>query len=343
MSAQDRASCGAPAVAGNVPSGNPDVIAAGGRVFFDSADALTSDDLDGVSDVYSFDPASCDVTNLSAGLAGPASDPEGSDDGRFVAFEAGAQIVLLDRTTSALLPLGEGRDPSLSADGSKLAYMADVEGVSQVFLVELEDGAPGAPIAVSVIGDEFFAAGAGASSVANGARTAFESPPGEVDSDVFVRNVAGAATLQANRLPTSEDVCSASPCGAFAPSISDDGRFVAYVLAGVAAVDEILVQDLVTGSLTPLTRMAGADGHSLEPSLGASGDFVALTSFASALAASRARQSRTSSSRPRWIPARIAARCSACSTSRPAARARARRRSRRSPSRRAPRSRATWR
>jgi len=98
-----------------------------------------------------------------------------------------------------------------------------------------------------------------------------------------VRNVAGAATLQANRLPTDENVCSTSPCGAFSPSISDDGRFVAYVLSGLAPVNEILVQDLATGSITPLTRMAGANGHSLEPSLGGSGDFVALTSFASQL------------------------------------------------------------
>jgi hypothetical protein len=58
---------------------------------------------------------------------------------------------------------------------------------------------------------------------------------------------------------------------------------VPTVSAGLTSVDEIMVQDLATGSITPLTRMAGADGHSLEPSLGASGDFVALTSFASQL------------------------------------------------------------
>ena len=285
VSVLDRSSCSDPAVASDEPSGNPDVTVAGRLVFFDSAASLTGDDLDGVSDVYAYDPATCDVVNLSAGLQAPASDPTSSDDGRFVAFETGVgpQIALLDRTTNALLQLGAGRDPSLSADGSKLVYGADVAGVSQVFLVDLASGTPSAPIAVSVIDGGFFAEGAGSPSVANGAETVFQTPPDDPDGEIFVRDVAGAVTIPAGHLPTGESVCTSSPCGAFSPSISDDGRFVAYVLVGLAAFDEILVQDLATGSITPLTRMAGADGHSLEPSLGASGDFVALTSFASQL------------------------------------------------------------
>jgi hypothetical protein len=283
VSGLDRSSCAQSAVASGEPSGNPDVTQAGRFVLFDSAAALTGDDQDGVSDVYLYDPATCDVVNLSAGLSAPASHPSSSDDATKVAFETGAGLALLNRTTGTLLQLGPGRDPSLSADGSKLVYTADVAGVSQVFLVDLSGGAPSAPIPVSVLGENFFAAGAGEPSVANGAETAFQTPPVGADTEIFVRRVAQAATLHASRLPTGENLCDQSPCGAFSPSISDDGRFVAYVVSGLAAVDEILVQDLVTGSLTPLTRMAGADADSLEPSLGASGDFVALTSFASQL------------------------------------------------------------
>jgi hypothetical protein len=285
VSAHDRAGCGAPAVANDEPSGNPDVTGAGARVLFDSAARLSGDDFDSGSDVYVYDAASCDVSNLSATLEQPASDPSGSDDGRFVAFETGdgPDITLLDRTTHVLHELGPGRDPNLSADGSKLVYTADVEAVSQVFLVEIANGVPGAPILVSVLDGASFEAGAGAASVANGAETAFESPLGDENSKLYLRDLVSDATLQASRLPTGEDLCTSSPCGAFSPSLSDDGRFVAYVVSGLTPVDEVLVQDLVSGSITPLTRMAGADGHSLEPSLGDAGDFVALTSFASQL------------------------------------------------------------
>jgi cysteine-rich repeat protein len=281
----DRSSCDEPSAASDQPSGNPDVTQLGQEVFFDSAARLTSDDLDGGSDVYVYDAATCHVRNLSAGLEAPSADPASSDDGMLVAFETGAEpkIAVLDRNTDALLDLGPGRDPSLSADGSKLVYTMDMAGVSQVFLVNLAGGVASAPVAVSVMDGAFFEAGAGFPSVANGAQTAFETPPGDENSDVFVRNIQGAVTTQASRLPTGEDLCTSSPCGAFSPSISDDGRYVSYVLSGLVEVDEVVVQDLVTGSITPLTRMAGADGHSLEPSLGASGDFVALTSFASQL------------------------------------------------------------
>ncbi len=273
-SAASRSSCSEPVQAsdGDQPSGNPDATPT--AVFFDSD-----------SDVYAYDPATCTTVNLTASLDEPASNPSSSDDGHLVVFETGGdpQLALLDRTTGTLAQLGIGSNPSLSADGTRLVYTADVSGVSQVFLVNLTGGVPSAPIAVSVIDGGFFPAGAASPSVANGAETAFETPPGDEDSEIFVRDVEGGVTRQVNRLPTGEPVCSASPCGAFSPTISDDGRFVAYTVRGLSVVDEVLIQDLATGSITPLTRMAGADGHSLDPSLGASGDFLALTSFATQL------------------------------------------------------------
>lgn len=273
-SAASRSSCSEPVQAsdGDQPSGNPDATPT--AVFFDSG-----------SDVYAYDPATCTVENLTANLEETASDPSSSDDGRFVVFESGdgPQITLLDRENDVLVQLGVGQDPSLSADGTRLVYTADVAGVTQVFLVNLAGGVPSTPIAVSVIDGGFFPAGAASPAVANGAETVFETPPGDEDSEIFVRDVEGGVTLQANRLPTGEPVCSASPCGAFSPTISDDGRFVAYTVRGLSMVDEVLIQDLATGSITPVTRMAGADGQSLDPSLGASGDFLALTSFATQL------------------------------------------------------------
>jgi hypothetical protein len=124
--------------------------------------------------------------------------------------------------------------------------------------------------------------------VADSSDVAFESPPDGTYPEILVRDVANDDTSGASLLPTFEPLCNASPCGAFSPSISDDGRFVAYVVSGLAGLplgvsQEILIKDLVTGSLTQLTRMAGADGNSFDPSLGASGDFLGLTSFASQL------------------------------------------------------------
>ncbi len=287
VSVRDRADCSERTQGTDDPSGSPDVTLAGQLVLFDSASDLTGDDADGgTPDVYAYDPATCDVVNLSAGLAGPAGDPSASDDGGIVAFESGTDVLRLDRSTGDLLNLGAGQDPDVSADGTKVVYTADVAGVSQVFLVDFAGGGVPTPIPVSVADGAaggFLLLGGGAPSVANGGEVTFEAPPLDPDSEVLVRDVAAADTSTASALPTNENVCTASPCGAFDPSISDDGRFVAYVVRGLSAVDEILVTDLVTGSVTPLTRMAGADADSGEPSLGQSGDFVGLSSLASQL------------------------------------------------------------
>ncbi|MBW2387996.1 MAG: hypothetical protein JRG89_06115 [Deltaproteobacteria bacterium] len=283
VSVADRADCSEEPTASDDPSGNPDVTQGGELVFFDSLSSFTPDDGDATSDVYVYDRATCGVSNLTAGVEGPASNPTTSNDGSIVAFEAGEtpEIFVLDTTTGDLQSIGFGQDPDLSADGSKLVYVTGVAGVSQVFLYDL---AAQSTTEVSVLDDgSFFPLGAGAPSVANGSATAFETPPGDVDSEVFVRDVAKADTSPASTVGIGQNICTGSPCGAFSPSISDDGRFVAFVVRGLLAIDEIMIKDLVSGSVTPLTRMAGADGDSYEPSLGESGDFIALTSFASQL------------------------------------------------------------
>jgi hypothetical protein len=289
-SAPDRSSCDDQVVAPNDPSGSPDVTLGGSLVFFDSTASLTGDDANGsVEDVYYYNPATCDVVNLTGSLSGPSENPTSSDDGSVVAFQSGdpPEIYRLDRgpDPDVLVNLGPGFDPELSADGSKLVFSADVDGVLQVFLADPD------PVAVSLEdgpGGALLADGGGAATVANSSDVAFESPPGAGDSEILVRDDLNDDTSGASLLPTLEPLCNASPCGAFSPSISDDGRFVAFVVSGLAGLplgvsQEILIKDLVTGSITPLTRMAGADGNSFDPSLGASGDFLGLTSFASQL------------------------------------------------------------
>jgi len=285
VSVGDRASCAEAPAPTDSPSENPDVTIGGQLVFFDSAASLTDDDVDDERDVFAYDPETCRVVNVSEGVSGPAADPSSSDDGALVVFEVGADpsLLLVDRVGGTQQGLGPGRDPSLSADGTKLVYTADVAGFSQVFLVEIENGVAGPPVVVSVIDDEPAPLGAGGGSVASSGRTVFETPPGDSDSDLFVRDVTAGTTLPGSSLPTGEAVCTGSPCGAFEATISDDGLFLAYVLRGLAPFDEVVLKDLTTGAITPVSRMAGADADSFAPSLGASGDFLALSSFASQL------------------------------------------------------------
>lgn len=75
VSVSDRASCDDPAVATDEPSGNPHVTRGGQLVYFDSKARLTADDTDSKSDVYVYDPATCDLVNVSEGLARPQPIP----------------------------------------------------------------------------------------------------------------------------------------------------------------------------------------------------------------------------------------------------------------------------
>ena len=88
-------------------------------------------------------------TTVSAGVAGFASDPTVSADGRLVAFTAGEavpQLYLRDRSDAAAKALttpdaGAVVDPQLSADGRVLAYTVVRGARSHVEVRRLDDGA----------------------------------------------------------------------------------------------------------------------------------------------------------------------------------------------------------
>ena len=88
---------------------------------------------------------------------------------------------------------------------------------------------------------------------------------------------------------TTELITSGGNRNSFAPSISGDGRFVAFTSAAtnLAAGDsngdesDIFVYDRATGTTELLT--AGGDDESLQPSISADGQFVAFTSRATNL------------------------------------------------------------
>ncbi len=132
----------------------------------------------------------------------------------------------------------------------------------------------------------------------NGRFVSFASPASDLvagdgngETDVFVRDLLAGLTIRA-----SVDVGGADANGiSFAPSISGDGRYVAFwseasdLVAGDGnPASDIFVRDLVAGTTVRASvDVDGGDpnGGSLEPSISPDGRYVAFSSDASDLVA----------------------------------------------------------
>jgi signal peptidase I len=201
----------------------------------------------GKSDVVSLDPEGTE-------LEGPSALPSVSADGRFVAFvyQGESQIYVFDRKagTSQLVSAatsgapGNGRSekPAISGDGRFVAFSSEASD-----LVE---------------GD------------ANGV------------ADVFVRDME---TLTTRRISVGLDGAEADGPSE-APAISADGRFVAFASAASNLVasdgngaQDVFVYDLMAGR-TEIASVVDEGfeqlGESYEPSISATGRYVAFTSEA---------------------------------------------------------------
>jgi Tol biopolymer transport system component len=271
-------------------------------------------------------------STTATGALGDAGHPRLSGDGRFLVFESrsvvtddGAgptQIVLCDRVaaTSKVVSTGadgapgngSSREPDVSDDGRTVVfssnatnlvagrdengreedvYAFDVRtGVMQRVSVNSTGSQPaGASASASVSGDGRWVAFA-ASGAAGSATGSSASPSGRRDPKlVLVRDLVERTTT-----PVSALVRGSLPDGdSWAPSISHDGRFVAFVsnatnLGGGARNHEpdVFLQDLQTSTLTLVSRTVSgedANGTSGRPSISADGRFVAFQSDASNL------------------------------------------------------------
>jgi Tol biopolymer transport system component len=108
-------------------------------------------------------------------------------------------------------------------------------------------------------------------------------------SDVFVRDLQAGTTTRATVDTTGSDPNN----GSFDPSISSDGRYVAFGSAATDLVpsdgnsaDDVFVRDLRAGTTTRVSvdlTGADADGPSFEASISGDGRFVAFASAASDL------------------------------------------------------------
>ena len=309
-------------------------ISADGRfvAFYSSAANLVASDTNGARDVFVRDRKTGKTTRVSVDSHGAQGngDSEGpsiSTDGRFVAFYSLASnlvagdtngvrdVFVRDRKTGKTTRVSVNshgaqtkRDSivrSISADGRFVTFDStagnlvggDTNGVGDVFVRDRKTGKT-TRVSVDSHGAQANGESFAASISADGRFVAFLSSASKLVGgdtngarDVFVRDRKARKTRR-----VSVDSHGAQGKGAsFVPSISANGRFVAFssvasnlVGGDTNTVSDVFVRDRKTGK----TRRVSVDSHgaqgngdSLIPSISADGRFVAFYSDAANLVA----------------------------------------------------------
>ena len=262
---------------GNGTSESPAISADGRMIAYHSAASnLVSGDTNGVQDIFVYDRETGQTTRVSVssvGVQGNARSTlaEISADGRFVAFQSDA---------TNLDPL----DTNLS-------------GLFDIFVHDLETGET-TLASISTTGATGFDDSQHASLSADGRYVAFSSEASEfilpfdtngITSDIFVHDLSTGSTTVVNLSTTGAQGNAASNW----PSISADGRFVAYesVASNLVPGDtngryDIFIRDRQIGETTRVSLSSAAaqgNGDSRFPRLSPDGRFVAFHSLASNL------------------------------------------------------------
>ncbi len=254
-------------------------------------------------------PALRRVSVASDGTQGnhQSDSPSISADGRYVAFSSDASNLvsgdtngardifvkdLRTGTTKRISVTSDGTQgnngsytPSISADGRYVAFSSDASnlvsgdtnGARDIFVNDLQTGIT-KRISVASDGIQGNSASYTPSISADGRYVAFSSPASNLvsgdtndASDIFVKDLQAGTTKRIS-------VASFS----YAPSISADGRYVAFSYGA----RDISVNDLQTGITKPISVASdGTQGNniSLYPSISADGHHVAFSSSASNL------------------------------------------------------------
>src|SRR6476661_2769775 len=256
---------------GNRGSTNP-AISADGRfvAFYSEASNLVPEDTNGKPDIFVRDRLSNTTARVSVDSAGNqansfSNDPSISADGRFVAFTSGA---------SNLVPGG-------------------TNNTSDIFVRDTLTNTT-TRVSVDSAGNQGNRDAYGASISADGRFVAFESNssnlvPGDPNNrdEIFVRDLSTNTT-------TRVSVDSAGNLGngySYTPSISADGRFVAFYSDATNLVPgdtnntyDIFVRDTLTNTTTRVSLDSAGNqgnGYSYSPSISADGRFVAFESTTS--------------------------------------------------------------
>lgn len=302
--------------------------------FSSSASNLVANDANNSFDVFVRDVQTGGVTLVSATSSGSSanqrsSNPVISADGRWVAFESSATnlvpnvdgnrqsdvfvrdlvtgtTTLISATSTGSSGNGQSYAPVISGDGRFVAFLSEAGdlvagdmngGRTDVFVRDLQTG-----LLTLVSATPTGASGNGNSlnpvMSSDGRFVAFQSDAanlvandGNGATDVFVRDLETGTTI----LVSAAGAGSSADNNSFAPSISGDGRFVAFYsgASNLAANDangttDVFVRDLQTRttilvSATPLGRTGSSP--SFNPVISADGRFVAFESSAGDLVA----------------------------------------------------------
>jgi len=328
----ERVSVSSAGAEGNAASYSPDVSADGRYIVFASdATNLVSGDSNGATDVFLRDREVGTTTRVSVDSAewqcsGASYDPQVSDDGGCVVFCSDAsdlvsgdgngvsdvfirdvvagETVRLSISTGDTEGNGGSAAPAISGDGRYTAFQSsasnlvtgDSNGVDDIFVRDFV-GDSTVRASVNSDGDECDV-GSSSPSISSepDLRVAFECPdcnlvPGDTNgfSDVFVRDLV---TMETQCVSRAYDGSSANGVS-FAPSISYNGRFVAFeswatdlVAGDTVMFDKVFVRD-ITRDLTRIVSRTydnlDPNGDSGSPSISSYGRTVAFVGGASNL------------------------------------------------------------
>jgi Tol biopolymer transport system component len=305
-------------------------VSADGRyvAFYSSATNLVPGDTNKARDVFVRDTKAGMTTRISVAAAGTEADgnsfePAISADGRYVAFHSDASnlvpgdnngaddVFVKDRQTGATTRVsvntagaeadGGSYTPAMSADGRLVAFLSDATNIvpgdtNQARDVFVHDVATGTTSRVSVntAGDQAQGGPSASPEIsADGRYVAFSSfafslvsNDTNFTSDIFVHdNTTGTTT----RVSVDEHGFELDG-DSFSPSLSADGRYVAYSSDASFAIPDdtndtfdVFVYDRQTGiprreSVDDAGRQA--EDASVEPSLSGDGRFLAFASDA---------------------------------------------------------------
>jgi Tol biopolymer transport system component len=211
----------------------------------------------------------------------------------------------LSKSSAGVQGNGDSYPHSISPDGRDVAFNSratnlvpgDTNGVSDIFVRDRQNGTT-TRISKSSAGVQGDAESSDPSISPDGRYVAFNSRatnlvPGDTNGawDIFVRDRQTGTTLRVSKNTTGAQGNDAS----YSPSISSDGRFVAFdstatnlVTGDTNGREDVFVRDRQNGTTARVSRnSAGVQGNdpSYSPSLSSDGRYVAFYSYASNLVA----------------------------------------------------------
>ncbi len=282
-----RASVSSQGIQGDNLSRNVDLSGSGQFITFSSfASTLVENDTNNHEDVFVHDLATgitilVSISSSGVQANGDSSRPKISNDGRFIAFTS----------TADNLVEGDGNGkPDLFIhdlqDGKTILASINSEGIQSVQGVSIN-------ISISPNGNVIAFASSGSDIVSNDTNGAM---------DIFVRNIQLKETVRVSLASAGTEANNHSAN----PSLSEDGRFIAYQSIASNLVEEdmnnycdsnydgeygdncqdIFVHDQLTGETVRVSLASAgteANNSSWEPAISADGRFIAFSSFASNL------------------------------------------------------------